>query len=391
MKKFFFKYWLLTLFIACATGYLLGVLRVGSTVWGDSIYYYAYTHSLVMDGDISFANESVEPSLPFPNPPKVNPATGLVISNFSPGTGLLWIPAFVLGQLVTGNSYSLITQAIVGLSAVGFGTLGVYFFALGLRLIFPQRAVVQTVISFLLASQLFYYLSLDPLNSHSVSFLFASLSFYTWVQIWQAKAMIWKQAIALGVSLGTLALIRNQDVLTGVVLLGSLLFHIQPKVKILQHLFLAVLVAVTIGSIQLLTNWTLYHSWQSPYIINGQSLSWFSPDFIRVLFSQGNGFFRYAPLAMISFLGLLSFAKVQKKLAITCALVFLCQLYVIASWDPEIVGGPYGSRMFVGTLPFLGVGLAHLLTRSTQQWWLVCTAVLFMWNLFQIWEMLARW
>ncbi len=377
--------------MACATGYLLGVLRVGSTVWGDAIYYYAYTHSLVMDGDISFANESVEPSLPFPNPPKVNPTTGLVISNFSPGTGLLWIPAFALGQLVTGNSYSLITQAIVGLSAVGFGTLGVYFFARGLRLIFPQKVVVKTVISFLLATQLFYYLSLDPLNSHSVSFLFASLSFYIWVQIWQAKAMTWKQAIALGVSLGALALIRNQDVLTGVVLFGSLLFYIKPKVKMLRHISLAVLMAVAIGSIQFATNWTLYHSWQSPYIINGQSLRWFSPDFIRVLFSSGNGFFRYAPLAMISFLGLLSFTKVRKNLAITCVLVFLCQLYVIASWDPEIVGGPYGSRMFVGTLPFLGVGLTYLLTKTRQRWWLFGTVVLFVWNLYQIWDMLARW
>ncbi|MDA1079556.1 MAG: hypothetical protein O2840_02600 [bacterium] len=172
MMHFIRKYWLVLLFLVCSSGYLLGVLRVGSTVWGDSIYYYAYTRSLVVDHDISFANESVMPSLPFPNPPKLSSATGLVASNFSPGTGILWIPGFLLGQgMLLADGYSLFTQVIVGLSAVGYGVLGVYFFANGLKSLFPQTVVIRTVISFLLATQLSYYLSLDPLNSHSVSFL----------------------------------------------------------------------------------------------------------------------------------------------------------------------------------------------------------------------------
>ena len=159
----------------------------------------------------------------------------------------------------------------------------------------------------------------------------------------------------------------------------------------IQNLSLVILVAIGIGSIQLATNWTLFHSWQSPYIINGQSLSWFSPDFIRVLFSQGNGLFRYAPLAAISVFGLLLLLKVDRGIASICLLVFFCQLYVIASWAPEIVGGPYGSRMFVGTLPFLGVGLAHILTTTKLPWWLFATALLFTWNLYQIGVMLIRW
>ena len=304
MKNFITRYWILCLFATAAAGYLLGVARVGSTVWGDSIYYYSYTRSLVMDRNIDFSNESVEPSLPYPNPPVINSETNLVENNFSPGTSLLWIPAFIFGQIVAGtlawlgapvlsNGYSLITQIIVGLSAVGFGTLGVHFFAKGLRALFPQKTVIRTVISFLLATQLLYYLSLDPLNSHSVSFLLASLSFFIWVHIWQKRASTWKQAIGLGASLGMLALIRNQDVLTGVVLLGSLLFRVKPRVLLLQQISLTSLVAIGLGSIQLATNWTLFHSWQSPYILTGQALSWLHPDFIRVLFSSGNGFVLY--------------------------------------------------------------------------------------------------
>ncbi|OGJ22238.1 MAG: hypothetical protein A3J60_02320 [Candidatus Pacebacteria bacterium RIFCSPHIGHO2_02_FULL_46_9] len=398
-----FRRWVfLCLFLLAAGMYVVGVAKVGSTTWGDSIYYYAYTRSLVMDRDIHFANESVEPSLPFPNPPTINAQTQLVSNNFSPGTGVLWIPAFVVGQTlvltlavfglpVLTNGYSLFTQTVVGVSTVGFGTLGTYFFIRGLRLLFPQKIVTQTTVSFLLTTQLLYYLALDPLNSHTASFLFASVSFYLWVSIWQKRSITWRQAIMLGASLGTLALIRNQDVLTGSILIGSLLVRISQKAHAVQRVSVILLVAIAIGSIQLATNWVLFRTWQSPYLLHGQTLSWLAPDFLRVLFSPGNGLFRYAPIAGLSLVGLFAFVKTQKSLAICCTLVFFAQLYVIASWGPEIVGGPYGSRMFVGTLPFLGVGLAYLVTAIKQPWWLISTNILFFWNLYQIGAMLIRW
>lgn len=195
----------------------------------------------------------------------------------------------------------------------------------------------------------------------------------------------------LGASLGTLALIRNQDVLTGSILIGSLLVRISQKAHAVQRVSVILLVAIAIGSIQLATNWVLFRTWQSPYLLHGQTLSWLAPDFLRVLFSPGNGLFRYAPIAGLSLVGLFAFVKTQKSLAICCTLVFFAQLYVIASWGPEIVGGPYGSRMFVGTLPFLGVGLAYLVTAIKQPWWLISTNILFFWNLYQIGAMLIRW
>jgi len=355
-----------------------------------------------MDHDINFANESVEPSLPFPNPPLVNSETTVVTNNFSPGTGLLWIPGFLIGQLLTitlsvfglpvlSNGYSLMTQIIVGLSTVGFGILGVYSFVCGLAKLFPKKIVTRTTVSLLLTTQLLYYLAIDPLNSHSASFLFSSISFLLWVQVWQKRVITWKQAVLLGLSLGTLALIRNQDVLTGVILITSLFFRISQKTSALQRLSLAILTATAACSIQLFTSWILYHSWQSPYVLSGQVFYWFSPDFLRVLFSPGNGFFHYAPVAVLSLMGLFLFAKQQRNIAIIFLVLFFSQLYVIASWGSEIVGGPYGSRMFVGVLPFLGVGLAYMLTKLSVRWWFFGTGALFLWNVYQIGEMLMRW
>ncbi|NCN06537.1 MAG: hypothetical protein GW946_01685 [Candidatus Pacebacteria bacterium] len=394
--------WLAVFFFVASLTYLVGVWRVGSTVWGDSIYYYAYTRSLVMDFDVDFANESIEPSLSFPNQPVLYPQTQRIVNTFSPGTGLLWIPAFILGQIVTHvlsgigasvltNGYSLVTQVMVGLGAVGFGVLGVYFCLHGLRSFFSEKIAIVTIISLLLTTQLFYYILLDPLNSHTASFLFASLSFFLWGEIWNNRIITWKQAFGLGASLGMLGLVRNQDVLTGVILLGSLLFRISSKLSTLKKISLAVGSAVAIGSTQLITSWILFQSWQSPYILSGQSLSWLAPDFTRVLFSSGNGFFRYAPTAVICLAGLFILAKTKRWLAVICLLVFLAQLYVIASWGPEIVGGPYGSRMFVGTLPFLSVGLAQVLTTVKNRLIIFMTAILFAWNLYQIGVMLVRW
>ncbi len=394
--------------------YLLGVRHVGFAIWGDSHYYYAYTRSLVMDHDVNFINEATNPLYPFPNGLKVVPKTGYAASNFSPGPGLLWIPGFLLGQFVVWglswfgvdvlrDGYSLINQVSVGLSTVMMSLGGLFLIYLNLKHFFKHQVALVSVLVLFLTSQLFYYTTIDPLNSHSAELLFSSLALFLALKIYlnQLKGDRWY--FLFGLVLGFLGIIRNQDILISALLLALVFFRKSKFFKLKQLLFVLVPLSLVV-SIQVIFTWTIYHRFGSPYLINGASFSWLYPNLLDTLFSQGNGFFYFAPMGLIMVLGLIwwylkapRLNPAIKQIAGVSLGVFLSQLYVIASWPPEIIGGPYGSRMFIGTLPFLAFGLAWIVKQLKKQalgYKLVSVLVLgllFGWNLYQIYLMLATW
>ena len=122
----------------------------------------------------------------------------------------------------------------------------------------------------------------------------------------------------------------------------------------------------------------------------------------------GNGLFIFAPILLVALLGLIfsgnildqTDLKLKNKQALSVVSLisssaFLLQLYVISSWGKEIIGGPYGSRMFVSVLPHLMIGLSLILEKYKKYSKLISTIImslllLFINNLLQIIIMLAR-
>jgi len=237
-----------------------------------------------------------------------------------------------------------------------------------------------------------YYVFVDPLNSHTVSFFVASLLLYLVVKIsGQKDGLSWKDAALFGAIIGALSLIRNQDVVLAIPSAMAILYMSREKTLTFFKLIFSGFVASLIIGIQLLATWTIYHQLNSPYLIQGQSLNWLSPDFIRVLFSQGNGLFYFAPITAIAFVGLAKLLKDKRAVASISLASFALSLYVIAAWGPEIVGGPYGSRMFISVLPFLMVGIGVLAHRLRTIPGIALIVVLTFWNIFQTLQMLIKW
>jgi len=61
----------------------------------DGRMYYAYTQSLVLDHDIDFSNQRLA------YPAEISPITGKVTNIFSIGAGLLLLPFFYVGHLIS--------------------------------------------------------------------------------------------------------------------------------------------------------------------------------------------------------------------------------------------------------------------------------------------------
>ncbi len=356
--------------------YSATIFRVKSILWGDSLYYFAHTHSIIVDKDFDFTNEAFREVDGFPNKPEFSKITGKVINKFSPGSSILWIPGFLIGYIFSGgDGYAFVTQYFVAISAIIFSVVGLYFTNNILLFFVNEKISALTVVFLYLTTQMFYYTSLDPLNSHSASFMVSAIFFYYLISFSKNKYLFlgqifsWQKMLILGLLGGLMALIRNQDLI--ILLPTSVLFLIKNKRGIIEAFNRLILFWGSIFlvlSIQLFITLELYGQLGSPYLIGGEKLSWFRPDFFRVLFSFENGLFTFAPILLISFLGLIYQIYTQKNISmkqlfIVSICAFLLQLYVIASWSKEIIGGPYGSRMFISVLPYLSIGLASILDK----------------------------
>lgn len=364
----------LTLFSVSLVLYTLGVLRVKSVLWGDTRYYYSYTRSLVFDRDINFENEAYLPEVGFPNPPQVSPKTQLVTNKFSPGSPILWIPGFLVGQTVTQllhfigvpvrlDGFSLITQYLTAIWAMGFSLLGFVFIYDAIRRKFSTDTAWKSIAFLYLASQMFYYTAADPLNSHSASFVLSAILLWgTYRYLTERGSYQW--ITLLGLLGGLLSLVRNQD--TVVLVPIGLLLLFQPG-KLIQRLFRLIVFGASwfsIVSIQLLMTFYLYGQFSSPYLIQGEKIYWLQPDFFRVLFTQQNGLFFFAPGLILCLVGLYWGSKHRDILSHMGLIVFGLGLYGVAAWAPEIIGGPYGTRMFISTLPWLMVGFGYLINHD---------------------------
>lgn len=408
------------LFIASLLLYLLGILRVQSIFWGDSLYYYAYTRSIVIDQDIDFSNQAFHSELGFPNPAEVSPLTGRVTNKFSPGTALFWIPGMVLGQIVSyvGNlvvgsevfivdGTGKVPQFFVAITALLLSISGLWFTYKTLTEWFNKEIGVLSVGALFLNTPLFYYTAVDPVNSHSISFFLSSFLLYQFSRVLKTE-ISWQRVIPLGVTAGFLILVRNQDVVIAAPVLCALLLI--EKRSLLHKLNWATLFmgsAFLIFSVQIYTTISLFGILGSPYLIRGEKISWLQPDFFRVLFTLENGLFFFAPLLGIAVI-CLAYAvqhwrkKVEKNkimpLFLVSLAVFLLQLYVVASWGAEIIGGPYGSRMFVSTLPFLSIGIGFLMrllqkkfhSKKLYLFYFICVTLFFLNMLVQTMWMLYR-
>jgi len=328
------------LFIIYILGYVLHASMLHKTVYGDGIFYYSWVRSAVVDGDIDFKNEftSFSTSQPIMK-------TGLPGNKYSIGASILWYPWFVwIHTLVHKTGYEPIYQYGIGLVSVLYAFVGLVLLFRTLRKFFPEHVALMSIIAIALGTNLLFYGSIDPVNSHAVSFFAASL----FLAVLMEKEVRWFQ---VGCVLGLVALIRTQDVLIGL----SAIPLIRPK-----YIPLYIAGVLYIFAPQLLV-WQILNDsfWKSPYISSIEGFRFFDPHVLGVLFSKTNGLFLWTPLTLIGLVGL--FIKKTNSVFVTFAIICIVQILLVSVWSVWWQGASYSGRMFVGCLPLMAFGIAKLI------------------------------
>ena len=360
MKIFF------SLFLCLSCLFLARYSLTGQAVYGDGIFYYSYARSIVKDRDLNFANELGHHWSPQNNNGLIEDTpdivsqrtrTNLVPNKYPIGAPFSWLPVLALTDLTLGgNGYSDAYQIAVGLFNVGLVALGITWLIKFWRQFFPKTSVYLGVGTTLLASNLIYYGAFDVINSHPLSFLLSVMLLIFWWKYHQSKNS--RSWLYLGIIIGALALTRTQD------LILLLMIGFESLVRLGKHQIKNVLV-MFFGTIitfipQLLILNHLYGQFLSPYLTRDEGFSFFKPHLLGVLFNNQTGLLLWTPVYLLAVWGVIKYLPKQPILMRMALLIFLAQLYLIASWSGWTQGESFGVRMLIGTLPFLAGGLIYL-------------------------------
>ena len=345
--------------------FLCHYLYVGSGVWGDGRYYYSFLRSIVIDHDLNFTNEFQYFHIPIEQS-----QTGLVINKFSIGPAILWSPFFLLvhlltwtasalGLIIKADGFSWPYQVFVGIGSVTYATFGLYLCFLALKKITTIKISLLASLSIYLSGNLFFYSSIDPINSHSVSFFASSLFFYLIIKYFKKQKLTQRDVVLIGLITGLIALIRNQDVVLGIIGIWLIITLLNDSVITKLAKLISYFTVIIIVIIPQLIIWQLiFGQINSPYILLGEKFNWFQPQLLNVLFSSNHGLFYYSPILMFAVIGLILTNKDWKWFGVLSLIIFILQTWIVGSWHSWWAGESYGNRMFISVFPLFIYGFA---------------------------------
>ena len=337
-----------------------------NAVFGDGKFYYAYVRSWVFDRDINLVNDfellGIKPS--------VN-SRGLAINTFAPGSAILWYFPYLL----TDNLVRLITlqrtgleltyQFAVGLINIILGVLGLFFVYHTLKKYFKNQSSLFAAFILFATTNLLFYIAVEPINSHAVSFFISSLVVYYLST--KLENLTLGDVFILGILSGLAGTIRTQDIIIFTIPAIAIFFKFRKHLKILVTCYLLLVTGILLGFLPQIYLWKIFFDFYFPPYGWGYGFTFLSPHISYVLFNIQNGLFILTPTIALGLFGLFLFWKKQKLISFMGIFYFLIQLYLIASWRDYYQGGSYSIRMLITTYPIITFGLAYFIEKLMKQ------------------------
>lgn len=346
----------------------------GQIVAGDGLFYYEYVPSMILDFDLDFSNQRAavhQLGIPYTwqSAYLQSTPTGLPGTPFPVGWALLTAPFFVLahglslalaaaGFAVRLDGYGFIDQFGTNLGAVILGLAGIYLCFRTLREYFDDLTGGVAVASFVVCSNLPYYVVVHASMSHSVAFFCTAWSTWCFVRLLNGHGSM----TGFGVASGLTLLTRPQLLpVIGLLYLGLL----WQRPRAFGALFAAGLVALAIVSLQFIA-WKIIHGGFFVMAHGNDFLQPFAPHLAGVLFSLKHGFISWTPFMAVALVGLvvgaLSEPQPLRLLYVVAILAFAAEVYVNAIALDWWGGNAFGYRRLIEVYPLLMFGVARLLT-----------------------------
>jgi hypothetical protein len=359
--------------------------RGSNVIQGDGIGYYAYLPSFVIFQDPSFSEvgkiNEAHPGWQRRVLPGGIPGRYSII--YPIGAAVMGLPFFLIADaatLVTGSvrdGYSIFYQ-------YGMAIAGIFYFSAGLELLrrillrlFSPIVTLCTLISITFGTSLFNSATYETSYSHPYSFfLFCAIVYVLQKAIPQLTL---GRSIQLGLLCGLLVLVRNMNVILGVYIASFVVLSFPSFAEFKRfaisnawNILISFIVAVIVVIPQLLM-WKYSMGSYIVYSYGPYGFDFLSPHITDSLFSIRKGLFFWAPVLLLSMVGILQMSRMASRYGVSIGLFMVINIYLIGSWSCWWLGSCFGNRAFIDSYVLFAIPMAFfyasLKTRVSR--WLI--------------------
>jgi hypothetical protein len=338
----------------------------------DVIQYYSYLPAAFIENDIqlNFLDDTtfhLQPNQYW----HLNTENGKRVFKYTCGEAVLISPFFLTANVFvsfskqSSDGFGPTYQLGIVFAAVFYLMLGLFFLRKILLLYFNEKVTTASLLLITLATNLYYYATVESGMSHIYSF--AIISVFLYYTFLFHESFRWRHACLVGLSFGLLVLIRPSNAVFILIFLG---FHIQSwqslihKFELLKHQFgkllLIAALAFAVFFIQMMYwkvntgHWLFYSYMKERFYFE-------NPHIIETLIGFRKGLLVYCPVLLFAFVGIFMSLKKHPEFGFPFLLFLLVNIYVVSSWWCWWYGGSYGLRAYIDMYPVLAVGLAFFI------------------------------
>jgi hypothetical protein len=373
----------------------------GALINWDVTSYYAYLPATFIEKDPSLRFIENDSAFYWDNHrywPETAPNGGKVIKT-TMGLSILYAPFFAIGhqyaesQNDTSRGFSSTYEFFLVLSAIFFMIIGIICLRLFLLNYYNDLTVAITLILIYLGTNLYYYLTIEPLISHGYNFALCSI-FMLQTTKWHKKPS-WKNSFFIGLIAGLIVLIRPINIF---ILLFFVLFKlfdkdgVKLKVVLFKKEYLKIIVISLIAFLVILPQLLYWKSMTDNWFFNsyiGEQFYFNNPHIIDGLFSFRKGWLLYTPIMIFALVGIFFSKNFKYNILIIIAPIIV----ILFSWWNWWYGGSFGCRPIIDFYPILAIGLAaftQMLLTTKPQYQIATSTILFLLIAFNFFQTLQR-
>ncbi len=338
----------------------------------DVTGYYAYLPATFIYHDLNFGFKKDAPEYVFYKLYTKTTTVNRQVIKMTMGNAICWLPFFALAHgyaslspEYAADGYTVPYAFMLFVAAIFYLSLGLIYLRKLLLKYFMDTAVAVVLLIVVLATNLLYYVAIEPGMSHVLSFTLVILFIYhatNWLQ--QPK---FASSVYLGLFLGLITLIRPSNLV--VVLFPVLVFlfrdqEVSDKIRFIRINIINILIigvfTVLVFVPQLIYwkyftgDWLFYSYGQEGFFFN-------NPHIFKGLFSYRKGWFVYTPVMFLAIPGLIILRRYIKNYALPILIFSLINFYIIFSWWTWWYGGSFGARPIIDTYGIYAIALAAFL------------------------------
>lgn len=367
---------------------LLSLIYGRLIIQSDGLTYYALTRSALQDRDFNLVNENRElPKLHV----SMNSTTKKIASNYSCGFAFLYLPFVwsargletIFPFLTTWKPYAQniqipITDSIgIFLGTICFALAAIFVAALLLRRRMQAEFGASILVPFLvfLGTPLAFHTFCSPSFVHMVdAFLITLAAYFVFDRDPTNQEHSRQKNLMLGFVLAFSILLRNNNVVLILSLVGGVLYYERSRGwKSSVHTCLEIFAgALPVLIIHALYNWNQYGKilatgYRMDFSKNALSEKLESLSrFYSILIDPSAGILFWAPVLLLSFVGLVIGVIQRRKEAILSLLSILIVILSIRFMKYVWSGASFGQRFILHLFPFYVIGLYQLFTLSRK-------------------------